>query len=152
MDFNCHHPLLDSKGTSNTCGKKYAIGSSPPTSFLSMNSITLPFSVAPLAVASLLTSLLLLPLLLSVAPGRCSRTWALIISNSTHCLSIFALPLQRKPLFFDFQKLIGMSLPFTLTSLYSRRRILLSFSFLCCCCLYFSGIECSQIFYSFRPR
>ena len=35
-DFNCHHPLLDSKVLPTLVGRKYSIGSSPLTSFPSM--------------------------------------------------------------------------------------------------------------------
>ena len=59
--------------------RKYSTGSSLLTSSPSMN-LTLPlFFITPLAVASLLTSPLLLLLLLFLAPGRCFRTWVLTI-------------------------------------------------------------------------
>ena len=43
-DFNCNHPLWDSKGTSDSCGM-YSIGSFPLTYFLSMSLIYLLFSI-----------------------------------------------------------------------------------------------------------
>ena len=59
-------------------GRKYSTGSSPLNSSPSMTLTHPPFFIAPLAVAPLLTSLL--PLLLPfLAPGRCFRTWVLII-------------------------------------------------------------------------
>ena len=73
-DFNCHHPLWDSRGTSDPAGRKYSTGSSLPTSSSSMTPTHPPFSIAPLAVA-LLLAFSLLPLLLPfLAPGRCFRT------------------------------------------------------------------------------
>ena len=62
------------------------------------------FSIAPLAVAPLLTSPLLPPLLPFLAPGRCFRTWVLI---TYHLLSVPLLPAyrpnERSPSF-NFQK------------------------------------------------
>ena len=59
-------------------GRKYLTGSSPLTSFPSKTLTYLPFSICTLAVAPLLT-LLLLPYLSSfLASGRCFRTWFLI--------------------------------------------------------------------------
>ena len=60
-------------------GKKYLTGLSPLTSSPSMNLIDPPFSIAPLAVALLLTSPLLPLLLRFLAPGRCFRTLVLTI-------------------------------------------------------------------------
>ena len=59
-------------------GRKYSIGSSPLTSSPSMTLTYLLFSIASLAVAPPLTSFLLPSLSLSLAPGRCFRTWVLI--------------------------------------------------------------------------
>ena len=78
-DFNCHHPLLDSIGTLKYVGRKYSTGSYLLTSFPSMTLTYLLFYIAPLAVASSLTSPLLPPLLLFPAPRRCFRTWFLTI-------------------------------------------------------------------------
>ena len=78
-DFNCRHPLWDSKGTSDPMVKKYSIESSLPASFLLMTSIPQLVSIAPLAANPLLTYPLLSFLLPFLAPGRCFRTWALII-------------------------------------------------------------------------
>ena len=75
-----------------------------------------PFSVAPLAVAPLLISPLLPLLLPFFAPGRCFRSWVLIIYQ------FFYPPLSRRstaptsaPLPSIFRKLAGMALPPTLT-------------------------------------
>ena len=72
-DFNCHHPLWDSRGTSDPHGKKYSTGLSPLTSSLSKILTRPHLSIAPLAVAPLLTSPLLPLLLLFLAPGRCYK-------------------------------------------------------------------------------
>ena len=76
-NFNCHHPLWDSRGTSDPRGEEvfdWVISSD----LLPLNDPnTPPFSIAPLAVAPLLTSPLLPLLLLFLAPGRCFRTWVL---------------------------------------------------------------------------
>ena len=78
-DFNCHHPLWDSRGTSDPCREEvfdWVISSD----LLPSMTLTHPlFSIAPLAVAPLLTSPLLPLLLLFLAPGRCFRTWVLTI-------------------------------------------------------------------------
>ena len=62
-----------------SAGKTYSTGSSPLTSSQSMTLTHPPFSIAPLAVASLLTSPLLPLLLPFPAPGRCYRTLVLTI-------------------------------------------------------------------------
>ena len=72
-EFSCRHPLWDSKGTSDSVGRKYSIGPSPLTSSPSKTLTYLHFSIAPP-----LTSLLLSPLLPYLALGRCFRTWVLI--------------------------------------------------------------------------
>ena len=71
--FNCHHSLWDSKDTSEPSGRKYSIELSLLTSSSSMTLTYPPFSIAPL-----LTSPMLPPLLLFLAPGRCFRIWVLI--------------------------------------------------------------------------
>ena len=73
-NFNCRHPLWDSKSASDPVERKYSIGSSLLTSSPSMTLIYLLFSIAPT-----LTSPLLHPLSPSLARGRCFRTWILII-------------------------------------------------------------------------
>ena len=78
-DFNCHHLFWDSKGTSDSSGEEvfnWVISSDllllddPDTSTLLH-----PYSRVDL----LLTSPLLLPLLPSLAAGRCCRTWISVI-------------------------------------------------------------------------
>ena len=109
-NFNCHHSLRDSKGTFDLTGRKYLIGLSPLTSFLSMTLKRQLFSIAPLAVAPLP------PLLPSLAPGRCLRTSALI-TYQFYFLSFFLqyFAPTNVPLPSIFRKLAGMTLPFTLT-------------------------------------
>ena len=86
-------------------GRKYSIGSSPLTSSPSMTLTHPPFSIAPLAVALPLTSPLLPPLLLFLAPGRCYRTWVLIIYQFFYLsLSLWSFAPMSVPLPFNFQK------------------------------------------------
>ena len=94
-DSNCQHPLWDSRGISDPCGENYSTGSSLLTSSPSMILTYLPFYIAPLAVASPMTSPLLPPLSPFPAPGRCFRAWVLITSNSSMCRSLSALLLQQ---------------------------------------------------------
>ena len=73
-DFNCHHLLLDSRGTSDPRGEEvfdWVISSD----FLPLNDPDTP----TLSIAPLLTSPLLLLLLPFLAPGRCFRTLVLTI-------------------------------------------------------------------------
>ena len=106
-DFNCHHPLWDSRGTSDPVGRKYSTGSSPLTSSLSMI-LTHP----PFLVAALLTSALL-PFL---ATGRCFRTWVLMIYQFFYLsLSLWLIAPTSIPLTSIFRKLAGMTLLYTLT-------------------------------------
>ena len=132
--------------------RKYSIGTSPLISFPSMTLSYLLFSIAPLAVV-LLTSPLLLPLSLSLAPGRYFRTWTLItyqFYQPSLFLRSFAPTNVPHPSF--FKKLVGMTLLFTSTLTVLLQRNARLFLFLCCCSLYFSDIERGQIFHFFRPR
>ena len=97
-------------------GRKYATRSSLLTSSPSMTLTHPPFSIAPLAVAALLTSPLLPLLLPFLAPGRCFRTWVLTTYQFFY-LSISLRPIAPTsvPLPSIFQKLAGMALPHTLT-------------------------------------
>ena len=86
-------------------GKKYLTGSSPLTSSPSMNLTHPLFSIAPLAVAPLLTFPLLLLLLPFVAPWRCYRTLVLTIYQSFYLsLSLRSFTPTSAPLSFNFQK------------------------------------------------
>ena len=113
-DFICHYSLWDSRGTSDPRGRKYSTGSSPLTSSPLMILTQPLFSIASLAVAPLLTSPLLLPLLPFLAPWKCFRTLVLITyqffnpSLSTRSPTSVLLPST-------FRKLAGMTLPPTLT-------------------------------------
>ena len=114
-DFNCHHPVWDSRGTSDP-RRKYSTGSSPQTSSPSMTLTHPPFSIAPLAVAPLLTSPFLLLLLPFLAPGRCFRTCVLTIHQFFYLsLSLRSFSPTSVPLSSIFRKLAGMTLPPTLT-------------------------------------
>ena len=76
----------------------------------------LPFSIVPLVVAPLLTSPLLLPLLPFPAPGRCLKTWVLIIYQFFYLsLSHRSIASTSLPLPSIFRKLARMTLPCTLT-------------------------------------
>ena len=97
-------------------GRKYSTGSFLLTSSPSMTLTHPPFFIAPLAVALPLTSLLLPPLLPFPAPGRCYRTWVLIIYQIFYIsLSLRSIIPTSIPLPSIFRKLAGMALPLTLT-------------------------------------
>ena len=115
-DFNCHHPLWDSRGTSDPCRRKYLTGSFLLTSSPSMTLTHPLFSIAPLAFAPLLTSPLLLLLLLFLAPGRCYRTWVLTTYQFFYLsLSLQSFAPTSVPFPSIFRKHAGMALPPTLT-------------------------------------
>ena len=81
--------------------------------------------------------------LVYLAPGRCFRTCVLITTNSTNRPSLSGLSPQRTSPFFEFLESSSRWLCFLLSlSLSFCRGILVSFSFLCCCSLYFSDTEC----------
>ena len=106
-------------------GRKYLTGSSPLTFSPAMTQTHPSFSIAPLAVAPLLTSPMLRPLLPFLAPGRCFRTWVLTIYQLFYLsLSLRSLSLSLSLRSFApmsvphpsiFRKLAGMALPPTLT-------------------------------------
>ena len=97
-------------------GRKYLTGSSPLTSFPSMTLTYLSFSIAPLAVAPLLTSPLPLLLLLFLSTGRCFRTLLLTTYQFFYLsLSLRSFASTSVPLPSIFRKLAGMALPSTLT-------------------------------------
>ena len=97
-------------------GRMYSTGSSLLTSSPSMILTHPPFSIAPMAVAPLLTSPLLPLLLPFLAPGRCFRTWVLIIYQFFYpSLSLRSFAPTSVPLPSIFRKLAGMALPPTLT-------------------------------------
>ena len=96
--------------------RKYLTGPSLLTSSLSITLTHPPFTIAPLAVVSLLTSSLLPLLLLFLAPGRCFRTWVLTIYQFFY-LSLSLWPITPTCVLLPsiFRKLAGMTLPPTLT-------------------------------------
>ena len=116
-DFNYHHSLWDSRGTSNPYGKEvfdWVIS----FDLLSSMTLTRPlFSIAPLAVAPPLTFPLLPPLLPFLAPGRWFRIYVLTVYQFFYLpLSLFGLLHQRaSPYLSTFRKLAGMALFPTLT-------------------------------------
>ena len=105
-DFNCHHPLWDSKGTSDP-GKEevfnWVISSNLPLN----DPDILLFYIAPVAVALFLSSRLLPLLSPSLAPGRCFRTWF------DHLLILLTIPLflvfcsDKRPLLQLSKSLLG---------------------------------------------
>ena len=97
-DFNGHHPVWDSRGTSDPTGRTYSTGSSPLTSSLS-TTLTSP----------------LLPLLLPfLAPGRCFRTWVLTTYQFFYLSSLSGLSPQRALPFLQFSESLLGWLCFTL--------------------------------------
>ena len=98
-------------------GRKHLTGSSLLTSSPSMNLTYLPFYIAPLAVAPLLTFSLLPPLSSFPAPGRCFRIWVLITYQFFYlsCSRQFFAPASVVPLPSTFRKLARMTLLPTLT-------------------------------------
>ena len=104
-------------------GRKYSTGSSLLTSSPSMTLTHPLFSIAPLAVAPLLTSPLLPLLLPLIAPGRCFRTWVLTTYQFFYLsLSLRSFAPTSVLLPSIFRKLAGMALPpiLTLTVLQQR--------------------------------
>ena len=96
--------------------RKYSTGKSLLTSSPSVTLTHPLFSIAPLAVAPLLTSPLLPPLLSFLAPGRCFRTWVLTTYQFFHpSLSYRPIAPTSVLLHSIFRKLAGMTLSTTLT-------------------------------------
>ena len=129
-EFNCHHPLWDSRGTSDPCGEEVFDWVISSDLLPSMTLTHPPFSIAPLAVAILLTSPLLPPLLPFPAPGRCYRTLVLTIYQFFYLsLSLRSFASTSVPLPSIFRKLAGMALPLilTLTVLQQRNTCLFLF-------------------------
>ena len=101
-NVKCYHLLWDSKGSSDSVGRKYLLESSLLISFLSITLTYLFFPVASLAVGTSLIFSLLPSLSPSLALERSFRTWVLITSNSTDYPSFFAIPPQRTSSFLQF--------------------------------------------------
>ena len=106
-DFNCHHPLWDSRVTSDPCGDEVfdwvisnlRLLNNPDTPTLLHRSFP-DISFAP-------------P---SLAPGRCFRTWVLITYQFFYLsLSLRPIVPTSAPLPSIFRKLAGMTLPPALT-------------------------------------
>ena len=110
--------------------RKYSIGSSPLTSSPSMTLTCLPFSIAPLAVAALLTSSLLPLLLPFPGLGRCFRTWVLTTYQFFYLsLSPRSTAPSSVPLCSIFRKIPGMTLSSTLTPIVHLQRNIRYFLF-----------------------
>ena len=141
-DFNCHHPLWDSKGTSNPHGEE-VFGWVISSDLLPLNdpdTLTLLHRSSP--------DIFFPPFFF--ARGRCYRTLVLTTYQFFYLsLSLRSIAQSRTTLPSIFRKLAGKGLPPTLTLTVLQQR---NFSFLCCCSLYLSGTECGQIFHSFRPH
>ena len=115
-DFNCHHPLWDSRVTFDPCEEEvfdWVISSD----LLPLNDPDTPtFSIAHLAVALPLISPLPPLLLPFPAPGRCYRTWVLTIYQFFYLsLSLRSIAPTSAPLPSIFRKLAEIGLPPTLT-------------------------------------
>ena len=130
--------------------RKYSTGSSLLTSS-SIILTYLPFYTAPLAVAHLfLTSLAPFSLALSCTLRGASEPGFWSPTNSSICPSpLWSFAPTSGP-FLQFSESL---LELHWLSLSFCRGILVSFSFLCCCCsLFLSGTECGQIFHFFWPH
>ena len=91
-----------------SAGRKYSTGSSPLTSSPLMTLTHPPFSIAPLAVASPLTSRLLPPLWPFLAPGRCFTTWVLTTNQFFYLsLSLWSFASTSAPFLQLSESLLG---------------------------------------------
>ena len=103
VGFNCHHPLWDSRGTSDPRGEEvfdWVISSDLP--FNDPDTPTLLHCSSP--DISFAPS--------SLAPGRCFRTWALTTYRFFYLsLSLRSFAPTRILLPSIFRKLVGMTLP-----------------------------------------
>ena len=152
-DFNCPHPLWDSRGTSDHRGEE-------------VFDWVISFDLLPLNDHDILT------LLhrstgsrsspdISFAPSSLalSCSWEVLQDlDSDHLpilLSILLSPAlaPRASPFLQFsESSLGWLCLLLRLSMSFNRGILVSLSFLCCCSLYLSDFECGQIFHSFRPH
>ena len=130
-DFNCHHPLWDSRVTSDPSGEEVFDWVISANLLPSMILTYPPFSIAPLAVAPLLTSLLPPLLLPFLALRRCYRTLVLTTYQFFYLsLSLRSFAPTSVPLPSIFRKLAGMALPLTLTLTVLQQRNTCLFLFL----------------------
>ena len=117
-DFNCHHPLWDSRSNSDPRGEEVFdwVISSDLLPLNNPNTPTLLHRFSP----DISFAPLFLPFL---AHGRCFRTWVLTTYQFFY-LSLFLLPIAptSAPLPSTFRKLAGMTLPPTLTLTVFLRR------------------------------
>ena len=151
VDFNCHHPFWDSRGTSASCKEEvfnWVISSDlvplhdPDTPTLlhrSTGSRSSPdMSFAPSSLAL-------------------SCSWEVLQDlGSDHLPILFSVPLSsvfcpnKRPPSFNFQKTRWDDFASYFYSHCPSAEEYLSFYY-CCCSFYLSGTECGQIFHSFRP-
>ena len=113
-DFNCHHPLWDSKGTSDPRGEEvfdWVISSD----VLPLNDPDIP-TLHHFSGSAFPLTFPLLPSLLPFAHGRCFRTWVLIAYQFFY-LSLSLRSIAPTSVFLPsiFRKLAGMALPLILT-------------------------------------
>ena len=126
-DFNCHHPLWDSRVTSDPCQEEvfdWVISSD----LLPLNDPDTPTLLHRSSGSR--SSPLLLLLLLFLAPGRCFRTWVLTTYQFFYLsLSLRSFAPTSVPFPLIFKKLAGMTLPpsLTLTVLQQRNTRLFLF-------------------------
>ena len=145
-DFNCHHLLWDSRDISDARERKvfnWVISSD----LLFLNDHDIPILLHRSSSSLSYPDISFAPYSLAL-----SCSWEMLQDlGSDHLPNLLSVPLfpafcpNERPPSFNFQKARWDDLAF-------RRGILVSFSFLCCCFLYFFGTECGQIFHSFRPH
>ena len=115
-NFNCHHPLWDSRGTSDPRGEEvfdWVISSD----LLPLNDPDTPTLLHRFSGSRCSPDTSFAPsTLLFLAPGRCYRTWVLTTYQFFYLfLSLRSFTPTSVPLPSIFRKLAGMTLPPTLT-------------------------------------
>ena len=151
-DFNCHHPLWDSRGTSDPRGEEVFDW------IISSDLLPLNDSDTPTVLHRSSGSLSSPDISFVPSTRAFSCSWEVLQNlGSDHLPILLSVPLSLWPIAPTsvslpsiFRKLAGMTLPPTLTLTVLPQRNTRLFSFFCCCSLYRSGTECEQIFYSFR--
>ena len=142
-DFNCHHPLWDSRGTSDPHREEvfdWVISSD----LIPINDLDTPTLLHRSSA-----DIPLLPLLRPfLCPGRCFRNWVLTIYQFFQLsFSPWSFAPTSVPLPSTFRKLAEMTLSPTLTLTVNLQRNTRLFPL-----LLLSGTECGQIFHSFRSH
>ena len=129
-DFNCYHPLLDSRVTTDPCGEEvfdWAISSD----LLPLNDPNTPTLLHCSTGSRSSLTFPLLPLLLPfLAPGRCYRTWVLTTYQFFYLsLSLRSFAPTSAPILSILRKLAGIALPSTLTLTVPQQRNISLFLF-----------------------